>query len=84
MFKAFVSGNHQKNNMAKPGNKTATHGARCFSKIKMFLLATTLGYVSKSLSGTYMNSMLTQIERQFDIPTAIVGVINGSFEIGLI
>lgn len=26
--------------------------------------------------------MLTQIERQFDIPTFIVGLINGSFEIG--
>lgn len=48
----------------------------------MFLLATTCAYVSKALSGVYMNSMLTQIERQFDIPTAIVGLINGSFEIG--
>ncbi|XP_041490048.1 solute carrier organic anion transporter family member 1A5-like isoform X1 [Microtus oregoni] len=68
--------------MAKPENRIATHGARCFSKIKMFLLATACAYISKSLSGTYMNSMLTQIERQFDIPTAIVGLINGSFEIG--
>uniref|UniRef100_A0A8L2QJT4 Solute carrier organic anion transporter family member n=1 Tax=Rattus norvegicus TaxID=10116 RepID=A0A8L2QJT4_RAT len=48
----------------------------------MFLLALTCAYVSKSLSGTYMNSMLTQIERQFGIPTSIVGLINGSFEIG--
>ncbi|KAK7833971.1 hypothetical protein U0070_004952 [Myodes glareolus] len=48
----------------------------------MFLLALTWAFVSKSLSGTYMNSMLTQIERQFDIPTSIVGFINGSFEIG--
>nr|XP_048288522.1 solute carrier organic anion transporter family member 1A5-like isoform X1 [Myodes glareolus] len=48
----------------------------------MFLLATTCAYLSKALSGVYMNSMLTQIERQFDIPTAIVGLINGSFEIG--
>ncbi|XP_032763200.1 solute carrier organic anion transporter family member 1A3 isoform X5 [Rattus rattus] len=42
----------------------------------------TCAYVSKSLSGTFMSSMLTQIERQFGIPTAIVGFINGSFEIG--
>uniref|UniRef100_A0A8C6RLE1 Major facilitator superfamily (MFS) profile domain-containing protein n=2 Tax=Nannospalax galili TaxID=1026970 RepID=A0A8C6RLE1_NANGA len=26
--------------------------------------------------------MLTQIERQFNIPTSLVGLINGSFEIG--
>ncbi|KAL6084435.1 hypothetical protein STEG23_023412, partial [Scotinomys teguina] len=49
---------------------------------KMFLLALTGAYVAKSFSGTYMNSMLTQIERQFNIPTSIVGLINGRFEIG--
>ncbi|XP_065743816.1 solute carrier organic anion transporter family member 1A2 isoform X3 [Phocoena phocoena] len=47
----------------------------------MFLLAITCAYVSKTLSGSYMNSMLTQIERQFNIPTSLVGFINGSFEI---
>uniref|UniRef100_A0A8C0QWZ6 Solute carrier organic anion transporter family member n=1 Tax=Canis lupus dingo TaxID=286419 RepID=A0A8C0QWZ6_CANLU len=49
---------------------------------KMFLLAITCAFVSKTLSGSYMNSMLTQIERQFNIPTSLVGFINGSFEIG--
>lgn len=68
--------------MGKSEKRVATHGVRCFAKIKMFLLALTCAYVSKSLSGTYMNSMLTQIERQFGIPTSIVGLINGSFEIG--
>nr|XP_042130203.1 solute carrier organic anion transporter family member 1A5-like [Peromyscus maniculatus bairdii] len=48
----------------------------------MFLFSLTMAYVAKSLSGTYMNSMLTQIERQFDISTSVVGLINGSFEIG--
>uniref|UniRef100_A0A673TFS5 Solute carrier organic anion transporter family member n=1 Tax=Suricata suricatta TaxID=37032 RepID=A0A673TFS5_SURSU len=48
----------------------------------MFLLAITCAFVSKTLSGSYMNSMLTQIERQFNIPTSLVGFINGSFEIG--
>ncbi|KAF3816284.1 hypothetical protein GH733_014457 [Mirounga leonina] len=47
----------------------------------MFLLAITCAFVSKTLSGSYMNSMLTQIERQFNIPTFLVGFINGSFEI---
>ncbi|KAM5252979.1 solute carrier organic anion transporter family member 1A2 isoform 2-T7 [Hipposideros larvatus] len=49
---------------------------------QMFLLAITCAFVSKTLSGSYMNSMLTQIERQFNIPTSLVGFINGSFEIG--
>lgn len=68
--------------MGETEKRVATHEVRCFSKIKMFLLALTWAYVSKSLSGIYMNTMLTQIERQFDIPTSIVGFINGSFEIG--
>ncbi|XP_075409176.1 solute carrier organic anion transporter family member 1A2 isoform X3 [Tenrec ecaudatus] len=50
----------------------------------MFLLAITCAYVSKTLSGSYMNSMLTQIERQFNIPTSLVGFINGSFEIACV
>ncbi|XP_031239655.1 solute carrier organic anion transporter family member 1A5 isoform X2 [Mastomys coucha] len=68
--------------MGETEKRIASHGVGCFAKIKIFLLALTWAYVSKSLSGTYMNSMLTQIERQFDIPTSIVGFINGSFEIG--
>ncbi|NP_001243524.1 solute carrier organic anion transporter family member 1A2 isoform X1 [Sus scrofa] len=59
-----------------------THRIRCLSKLKMFLLAITCAYVAKTQSGSYMNSMLTQIERQFNIPTSLVGFINGSFEIG--
>lgn len=34
------------------------------------------------MSGAYMNSMYTQIEKQFNIPASLVGIINGSFEIG--
>ncbi|XP_066120685.1 solute carrier organic anion transporter family member 1A2 isoform X1 [Saccopteryx bilineata] len=62
--------------------KIETRRVRCLSKLKMFLLAITCAFVSKTLSGSYMNSMLTQIERQFNIPTSLVGFINGSFEIG--
>ncbi|XP_076424318.1 solute carrier organic anion transporter family member 1A4-like isoform X2 [Peromyscus maniculatus bairdii] len=68
--------------MGETEKRVATHGGGCFSKMKMFLLSLTMAYVAKSLSGAYMNSMLTQIERQFNIPTSIVGLINGSFEIG--
>ncbi|GAB1291407.1 Solute carrier organic anion transporter family member [Apodemus speciosus] len=76
-----TSEDNQKTNMGETEKRVTTPGVRWFSKIKMFLLALTWAYVSKSLSGIYMNTMLTQIERQFDIPTSIVGFINGSFEI---
>ncbi|XP_057618122.1 solute carrier organic anion transporter family member 1A5-like isoform X1 [Chionomys nivalis] len=68
--------------MGEPGKRFATHGVTCFSKMKMFLLALTMAYIAKALSGTYMISMLTQIERQFNIPASVVGFINGSFETG--
>ncbi|XP_060050461.1 solute carrier organic anion transporter family member 1A2 [Erinaceus europaeus] len=68
--------------MGETEKRIETHRLRCLSKLKMFLLAITCAYVSKTLSGSYMNSMLTQIERQFNIPTYLVGFINGSFEIG--
>uniref|UniRef100_A0A8C3V5I4 Solute carrier organic anion transporter family member n=1 Tax=Catharus ustulatus TaxID=91951 RepID=A0A8C3V5I4_CATUS len=35
-----------------------------------------------SLSGSYLKSTITQLERRFDIPSSLVGVIDGSFEIG--
>ncbi|XP_073932028.1 solute carrier organic anion transporter family member 1A2 isoform X4 [Castor canadensis] len=68
--------------MGETEKRMETHRIRCLSKVKMFLLALTWAYISKTLSGSYMNSMLTQIERQFNIPTSLVGFINGSFEIG--
>ncbi|XP_020666992.3 solute carrier organic anion transporter family member 1A2 isoform X1 [Pogona vitticeps] len=52
------------------------------SKLKVFLVALFFAYLAKTMSGAYMNSMLTQIERRFNIPASLVGVINGSFEIG--
>ncbi|XP_003792494.1 solute carrier organic anion transporter family member 1A2 isoform X1 [Otolemur garnettii] len=68
--------------MGETEKRIEAHRIRCLSKLKMFLLAITCAYVSKTLSGSYMNSMLTQVERQFNIPTSLVGFINGSFEIG--
>nr|XP_051706804.1 solute carrier organic anion transporter family member 1A2 isoform X2 [Oryctolagus cuniculus] len=68
--------------MGETEKRIETHRIRCLSKMKMFLMAITCAYVAKTLSGAYMNSMLTQIERQFNIPTSLVGFINGSFEIG--
>ncbi|XP_049991214.1 solute carrier organic anion transporter family member 1A5-like isoform X2 [Alexandromys fortis] len=68
--------------MGEPGKSIATHGVTCFSKMKIFLLALTVAYIVKSISANYMISMLTHIERQFNIPTSVVGLINGSFETG--
>ncbi|XP_075754110.1 solute carrier organic anion transporter family member 1A2 isoform X3 [Pelodiscus sinensis] len=51
-------------------------------KLKVFLLALSFAYLAKTMSGGYMNSMLTQIERRFNISASLVGIINGSFETG--
>ncbi|XP_056312181.1 solute carrier organic anion transporter family member 1C1 [Danio aesculapii] len=55
---------------------------RCCSSFKMFLVALSFAYFSKALSGSYMKSTITQLERRFDIPSYLIGVIDGSFEIG--
>ncbi|KAG9342337.1 hypothetical protein JZ751_016839 [Albula glossodonta] len=51
-------------------------------RINMFLVALSFAYFAKALSGSYMKSTITQLERRFDIPTYLIGVIDGSFEIG--
>ncbi|KAK1166749.1 solute carrier organic anion transporter family member 1C1-like [Acipenser oxyrinchus oxyrinchus] len=54
----------------------------CFATLKMFLVALSFAYFAKALSGSYMKSTITQLERRFDIPSYLIGVIDGSFEIG--
>ncbi|XP_067415287.1 solute carrier organic anion transporter family member 1A2-like [Emydura macquarii macquarii] len=68
--------------MKEAKKPTATEKFCCISKLKVFLLASSFAYLAKTMSGAYMNSMLTQIERRFNIPASLVGIINGSFEIG--
>ncbi|KAM8973838.1 solute carrier organic anion transporter family member 1A2-like [Pelodytes ibericus] len=53
-----------------------------FSKLQVFLLALSYAYVTKSLALSYARSMITQIERRFNIPSSLVGIIDGSFDIG--
>ncbi|KAJ8393413.1 hypothetical protein AAFF_G00061350 [Aldrovandia affinis] len=67
-----------------PGNGPSSLRGRlsCCSKLKMFLVALSFAYFAKALSGSYMKSTITQLERRFDIPTYLIGVIDGSFEIG--
>uniref|UniRef100_A0A7N8Y3J7 Solute carrier organic anion transporter family member n=1 Tax=Mastacembelus armatus TaxID=205130 RepID=A0A7N8Y3J7_9TELE len=51
-------------------------------QLEMFLVALSFAYFAKALSGSYMKSTITQLERRFDIPSYLIGVIDGSFEIG--
>ncbi|XP_010084961.1 PREDICTED: solute carrier organic anion transporter family member 1C1-like [Pterocles gutturalis] len=52
------------------------------SKLKIFLGALAFTFFAKGFSGSYMKSMTSQIERRFEISSSIVGIIDGSFEIG--
>uniref|UniRef100_A0A3B5MKK0 Solute carrier organic anion transporter family member n=1 Tax=Xiphophorus couchianus TaxID=32473 RepID=A0A3B5MKK0_9TELE len=52
------------------------------NKLKMFIIALSFAYFSKALTGTYMKSSITQIERRFDLSSTRVGLIDGSFEMG--
>ncbi|KAM9377386.1 solute carrier organic anion transporter family member 1C1-like isoform 2-T2 [Pholidichthys leucotaenia] len=54
----------------------------CQPNLKMFLAALSFAYFTKTLSGSYMKSTITQLERRFDIPSYLIGIIDGSFEIG--
>uniref|UniRef100_G3Q5Q6 Solute carrier organic anion transporter family member n=1 Tax=Gasterosteus aculeatus aculeatus TaxID=481459 RepID=G3Q5Q6_GASAC len=55
--------------------------ARC-GNLKLFLVSLAFVYFSKAFGGSYMKSSITQIERRFDIPSSLIGVIDGSFEMG--
>ncbi|XP_040498138.1 solute carrier organic anion transporter family member 1C1 isoform X2 [Ursus maritimus] len=55
---------------------------RCCGELKVFLGALSFVYFAKALAEGYLKSTITQIERRFDIPSSLVGVIDGSFEIG--
>lgn len=54
----------------------------CCGELKVFLSALSFVYFAKALAGGYLKSTITQIERRFEIPSSLVGIIDGSFEIG--
>ncbi|XP_076198618.1 solute carrier organic anion transporter family member 1C1 isoform X2 [Aptenodytes patagonicus] len=66
----------------KSESSTSKEKQSCRGGIKVFLGALSFVYFAKALSGSYLKSTITQIERRFDIPSSLVGVIDGSFEIG--
>ncbi|KAF6736083.1 Solute carrier organic anion transporter family member 1C1 [Oryzias melastigma] len=63
------------------GTDRQSHTSPCTS-LRIFLVALSFAYFAKALSGSYMKSTITQLERRFDIPSYLIGVIDGSFEIG--
>ncbi|KAM8908295.1 solute carrier organic anion transporter family member 1C1 isoform 1-T2 [Spinachia spinachia] len=52
------------------------------STLKLFIMALSFACFSKALTGTYMKSSITQIERRFDLSSTHIGLIDGSFEMG--
>uniref|UniRef100_A0A7M4FYN1 Solute carrier organic anion transporter family member n=1 Tax=Crocodylus porosus TaxID=8502 RepID=A0A7M4FYN1_CROPO len=48
----------------------------------LFLGALAFSFFAKGLSGSYVKSISTQIERRFEIPSSLLGIIEGSFELG--
>uniref|UniRef100_A0A3B5BAF3 Solute carrier organic anion transporter family member n=1 Tax=Stegastes partitus TaxID=144197 RepID=A0A3B5BAF3_9TELE len=62
------------------GEKKNTPGKSL--KSSLFIVALSFAYFSKALTGTYMKSSITQIERRFDLSSTHIGLIDGSFEMG--
>uniref|UniRef100_A0A672T3X2 Solute carrier organic anion transporter family member n=1 Tax=Sinocyclocheilus grahami TaxID=75366 RepID=A0A672T3X2_SINGR len=73
LFILNKSGIIKKNTQHTNGNSYLFH---------MFLAAMCFVYFAKAFQGSYMKSSITQIERRFDIPSSLIGFIDGSFEIG--
>lgn len=63
-------------------NRPQYIGAPCCTLVKFFLPAMCFVCFAKGFGGAYMKSVITQIERRFDIASSHSGVIDGSFEMG--
>ncbi|KTF87369.1 hypothetical protein cypCar_00042711, partial [Cyprinus carpio] len=53
-----------------------------FKKEEVFIGLLAFCFFTKSLTGAYTKSTISQIERRFEIPSSTVGIIDGSFEMG--
>uniref|UniRef100_A0A673LE00 Solute carrier organic anion transporter family member n=1 Tax=Sinocyclocheilus rhinocerous TaxID=307959 RepID=A0A673LE00_9TELE len=63
-------------------NQTTPQAKCCSPTLKIFIGLLAFCYFTKSLTGAYTKSTITQIERRFEIPSSTVGIIDGSFEMG--
>ncbi|GCC34375.1 solute carrier organic anion transporter family member 3A1 isoform X1 [Chiloscyllium punctatum] len=71
----------------QPRNSGASNVQRdekksCFSNIKIFLISECALMLAQGTVGAYLVSVLTTLERRFNLQSADVGVIASSFEIG--
>ncbi|XP_054990037.1 solute carrier organic anion transporter family member 3A1 isoform X1 [Sorex araneus] len=57
-------------------------GATCFASIKVFLVSECALMLAQGTVGAYLVSVLTTLERRFNLQSTDVGVIASSFEIG--
>uniref|UniRef100_A0A3P9K4B5 Solute carrier organic anion transporter family member n=1 Tax=Oryzias latipes TaxID=8090 RepID=A0A3P9K4B5_ORYLA len=62
--------------------ESPTKNPSCFSNIKIFLIAECALMLAQGTVGAYLVSVLTTLERRFNLQSADVGVIASSFEIG--
>uniref|UniRef100_A0A8C2GA12 Solute carrier organic anion transporter family member n=1 Tax=Cyprinus carpio TaxID=7962 RepID=A0A8C2GA12_CYPCA len=67
---------------AEDNRKPTSQQNLCIPGKEIFIVALSFAYFSKTLCGTYMKSTITQIERRFDLSSSVVGLIDGSFEMG--
>ncbi|XP_049639252.1 solute carrier organic anion transporter family member 3A1 isoform X2 [Suncus etruscus] len=70
-----------------PGDEAQRHKkkkkkASCFSSIKIFLVSECALMLAQGTVGAYLVSVLTTLERRFNLQSTDVGVIASSFEIG--
>uniref|UniRef100_A0A4W3JUV3 Solute carrier organic anion transporter family member n=1 Tax=Callorhinchus milii TaxID=7868 RepID=A0A4W3JUV3_CALMI len=65
-----------------PSGPGAGTGPSCFADIRTFLVAECLLMLIQGISGAYLVSILTTLERRFDLQSTELGVIASSFEIG--
>lgn len=54
------------------------------SFFQFFIFALSFTYFCKALTGSYMKSSITQIERRFELSSSFAGLVDGGFEIGAI
>uniref|UniRef100_A0A8C1MHJ6 Solute carrier organic anion transporter family member n=2 Tax=Cyprinus carpio TaxID=7962 RepID=A0A8C1MHJ6_CYPCA len=65
------------------GHNQKTPQTKCCSPtLKIFIGLLAFCYFTKSLTGAYTKSTITQIERRFEIPSSTAGIIDVSFEMG--
>ncbi|XP_063094401.1 solute carrier organic anion transporter family member 1B3-like isoform X1 [Cavia porcellus] len=73
---------HKYVNVTTETDSSEKSESRCCNRLKIFFAALSFSYVCKAFGGSIMKTSITQIERRFEIPSSVVGFIDGGFEIG--